>query len=147
MPSVTNLTRFSPDAGALSLAGKARAGPLDASQESFAGIMSRLSPRADGTHESPLERARKAAEDLVSITFVQPLLKQLRSMNMAAAPFAPTAAERQFQSMMDATLAQRMVHSSRWGVVDRVAQDLLKKARETVPSDPRTDARARAISE
>jgi Rod binding domain-containing protein len=70
------------------------------------------------------DKAREAAEEFVSVTFVQPLLKQLRESNHAAAPFAPTQGEKQFRSLADAEIARRIVKASRWGLVDRIASDI-----------------------
>lgn len=70
------------------------------------------------------DKAREAAEEFVSVTFVQPLLKQLRESNHAAAPFAPTQGEKQFRSLADAEIARRIVKASKWGLVDRIASDI-----------------------
>src|SRR5690606_33176977 len=69
--------------------------------------------------------AREAAEMLVSTTFVEPIFKQMRESDRTAAPFAPSEGEKQFRALLDTRLAQEMVKSARWGLVDRVAQDLL----------------------
>jgi Rod binding domain-containing protein len=84
-------------------------------------------------------KVREAAENFVSIALVQPVFKQLRSTNNTAAPFAPTKAEQQFQSMIDARLAQKMVKSSNWPLVDRLAQDMLKRSQGTQPIAPSGD--------
>ncbi|MBX3385927.1 MAG: hypothetical protein KF768_05100 [Phycisphaeraceae bacterium] len=93
----------------------------------FADLLGRSTrPVHDGrTDES---RAREAAEQFVAITFVQPLLKQLRETNSASPPFAPSQAERQFQSLADQATADRIVRSSRWPLVDRIAADLIKRS-------------------
>ena len=66
-------------------------------------------------------------EKFVAAAFVQPVFKQLRASSSAPPPFGPSKAERQFQSLIDAQVARRMVHKSNWPVVDRMAQDMLKK--------------------
>lgn len=68
--------------------------------------------------------ARQAAEQLVAITFVQPLLREARESNHAAAPFAPGAIEKQFAPLLDAQLSDRIVRASRWPLIDRVAHDM-----------------------
>jgi Rod binding domain-containing protein len=68
--------------------------------------------------------ARQAAEDLVAITLVQPILAQLRESNQAAAPFGPTDVERRFGHMWDAEIARRMVQSRGFGLVDAVARSV-----------------------
>ncbi len=87
------------------------------------------------------QRARSAAEQFVSVTFVQPLLKQLRETSNAAPPFAPSQAEKQFQSLADQALTDRIVSASDWPLVNRLTSDLLKRRahpspQTTAPSQP-----------
>lgn len=100
------------------------AGALAQGQRSFASVLS----RAGTAPQTPEQTAREAAEQLVAITFVQPLFKQLRSTSWAAGPFKPGPAEQQFRALLDADLSQRMVKSSSWGLVDRLARDMLKRS-------------------
>jgi Rod binding domain-containing protein len=94
-----------------------------ASSESFRSVLGRTDPNS----MSPEQRAREGAEQLVSVALVQPVFKQLREANEAAGPFAPGKSERTFRGMMDAQLSQHVVKSGHWGLVDRVAQMLLRK--------------------
>jgi Rod binding domain-containing protein len=100
-------------------------------QKAFTQIMGREVERMRGKPDPA--KTREAAENFVSIALVQPIFKQLRATNNAAAPFAPTKAEKQFQSMIDAQIAQKLVKSGNWPLVDRLAQDMLKKAMGTAP--------------
>lgn len=93
-------------------------------QRAFAGVLSRASSHPG--KQTPEQEARDGAEQFIAITFLQPLLKQLRETNNAAPPFAPSAAEKQMQGMMDAQLAQHIAKAERWPLVDRVAKDLLR---------------------
>jgi Rod binding domain-containing protein len=86
--------------------------------------MGRAQAAAGATDEA---RARDAAEQLVTQTFLSPLLKQLRESSDMAPPFAPSPAEKQFRALTDAELAQRIVHASRFPLVDVLARNLLKK--------------------
>lgn len=106
--------------------------PLTERQRSFAGVLSRAGA---GKPETPESKAREGAEQFVAISFLQPLLKQLRETNRAAAPFAPSSGEKQMQGLMDAELASRLAKAQRWPLVDRIAQDLLKKSAETPAPD------------
>jgi Rod binding domain-containing protein len=99
-------------------------------QQLFSQVISRATAKAD---ETPQHRARAAAEQLVATALVQPILKQMRESNNAAPPFAPNEAERTFRSFMDASLAQRMVSSQRWGLVDQLARRML--GRMGLPTD------------
>lgn len=99
-------------------------------QRSFLEAMGRhgvaAAPRAEsGSTESDADaKARRAAEQFVSTTFILPILKELRAQNRAAPPFGPTQAEKTLGPMMDAQLADRMVRSSQFALVDRVAAEL-----------------------
>lgn len=91
----------------------------------FQDILGRAEIKPD---ESPEIAARRSAEQFVAMTLVQPLLKQLRETSQAAPPFAPTQGEKQFQGVMDAELAQRIVGAANFPLVDRLAQDMLRRS-------------------
>lgn len=103
-------------------------------QRSFAealGDMRNANRFAAKEDSTPEDRAREAARQLVSTTLVEPILKQARENNRAAAPFAPTQAEKQFGSLLDHRLANDIVSAANFPIVDRLAQDLLRKGGET----------------
>ena len=118
----------------------ARAGRTAAAAESFRSVLGRTDPNS----MTPEQRAREGAEQLVGVALVQPVFKQLREANEAAEPFAPGKSERTFRGMMDAQLSQRLVHSGHWGLVDRVAQMLLRKQEQgqqpVLAAEPHTGA-------
>jgi Rod binding domain-containing protein len=131
----------------MNLSPSTTAGPALFGPESGPGFMPSIDPRLTERQEdfasiigrkqfigklTPEEQAREAAEDFVSISFVQPVLAQLRSTNTAAAPFTPTRGEQQFQSMADAQLARKIVRASQFPLVDRLARDLLRRG---IPAD------------
>jgi Rod binding domain-containing protein len=93
-------------------------------QSDFASVLGRAQHRPDEPVE---DLARRSAEQFVAMALVQPLLKQLRDNNNAAPPFAPSQGEKQFQSLMDAEVAQRMVRAAHFPLVDRLARDMLVK--------------------
>jgi Rod binding domain-containing protein len=68
--------------------------------------------------------ARTAAEQLVATAFIAPILARMRASVFAEAPFAPSAAERRFGPLLDQHLADRIVHASRFPLVDEVARRL-----------------------
>jgi hypothetical protein len=73
--------------------------------------------------------ARTAAEGLVTAALVQPIFKQLReSAGAAPPPFGPGPGERSFRGMLDTTMAQKLVTSQNWPLVDRLARDLLNRS-------------------
>lgn len=112
---------FTPEAKA-----STRLTSLTERQEAFAGVLS----RSRDAGKSDQQRAREAAEDFVAVAFVQPVLKQLRESDRSAAPFNQGPAEKQFRSMMDAAMAKQMVRASNFPLVERVAEQTLKSARE-----------------
>jgi len=91
--------------------------------------------------DSPQD-AQRAAEEFVSIAFIQPILKSLRESNDAAPPFAPTAAEKSFGPLLDAELAQRIVAHERYGLVDAVARQLLHKGQPATSTTAPIDTHA-----
>ncbi|MBX3379295.1 MAG: hypothetical protein KF805_04320 [Phycisphaeraceae bacterium] len=108
--------------------------PLDApskmpkaqDQLDFAEVLGKKTGRQLGVPDEA--KIRDAAESFVAVALVQPVFKQMRASNHAAAPFGPNKAEQQFQSLVDARVARHIVHKSNWPVVERVAQNMLKKA-------------------
>lgn len=91
-----------------------------ADQDLFASVLSRARQDQGATDEA--SKARIAAEDFVAQALVEPVLKQMREMSQAAAPFAPNQAEKAFRTMLDGAMAQRVVKSGNWTLVDRVAE-------------------------
>ncbi|MFK7882592.1 MAG: hypothetical protein AB8F26_00225 [Phycisphaerales bacterium] len=124
MSNAPRLTNLNPGGVVGSSFGKGLAG-----QRSFAEALGdeRNAKRFQaGEKLTPEQRARDAAEKLVSTTLIEPILKEVRANNRAAAPFAPTQAEKQFGSLLDHRLANDIVASSNFPIVDRLAQDLLR---------------------
>ena len=96
-------------------------------QRSFMDVIGRGGLSAPGSGAGSAEAdARDAAEQLVAITFVQPVLQQLRESDGAAPPFAPTQGERQFRALLDAELAREITSAAQFPLVDRLARDLLR---------------------
>lgn len=91
--------------------------------------------------DSP-DDARKAAEEFVAIAFVQPILKEVRESNQAAPPFGPTEAEKAFGPLLDAEIARQVVAKERYGLVDRVARQLLQSGGAAERALPEIDAHA-----
>ena len=104
-------------------------------QRDFAEFLS-TSERNGTRDKGPVTEAeaRKAAEELVSLTFVQPLLAQARQNSNAAEPFHQTEGEKQFGSLMDAQIALDVVRSSRW---DLVARSLMREPQQIAQTQPR----------
>lgn len=122
-------------------AGPVGRGALTESQRQFAGILGQIEqPRLLRPGEQNLDttpaagigteaQARAAAQQFVAISLVQPLLSQLRASNAASGVFAPSHGEKQFQAMHDAQIAERIVKASNFGIVDKLAEQLMKRIR------------------
>ena len=95
-------------------------------QRDFAELLNRELTRPGAGDRTPEERARSAAEDFVATSLVEPLLKSVREANEAPAPWGPSDVEKSFGSLMDADRARQIVRSSSFGIVDRLARDLLQ---------------------
>lgn len=118
-------------------AGVEAAGLLDR-QRSFTEVLSQRTS-ADGAKPAAAQ-AKETAQDFVAMAFVQPLLKQLRETNGAAAPFAPTKGEQQFRALMDAEIARKIVRASDWPLVNRLARNLLEHGQPDRAIDAGPDA-------
>ncbi len=110
-------------------------------QRSFAAVLGRsgvglLGARTRLAAATPADKAREAAEQLVAIGLIQPVLKEFREGNRASPPFAPSPGERQFRALLDAELAQRITRSARFPLVERLAHDLLKRSAGHGPQPP-----------
>jgi Rod binding domain-containing protein len=124
-----------PGSGRFILPGPARAADptvLTSHQSAFAAAMGKQLSSHPDADQTPEQRAREAAEQLVTQSFVLPLLKQMRETDHTAPPFAPSQAEKQFRALGDAGLAQQIVHAARFPLVDRLARDLLKRGGQDV---------------
>lgn len=86
-------------------------------------------PSGGVSFEKRLEAAREAAGELVATAFVKPVLSEMRASSMAAAPFKPGTWEKRFGPVIDGMVAQELVGSSGWGLVDRLAERFVGLAR------------------
>jgi Rod binding domain-containing protein len=88
------------------------------------------SARARGASAADAEQAAfdrqldEAATQFVAISFIQPILQQMRQSSIAEEPFAPGAGERRFAPLLDQHLADRIVGSSNFPIVDVVKRHL-----------------------
>ena len=76
--------------------------------------------------QTPQEKARMAAEGLVSTTFIEPILKQMRESNNTPPPFGPSRAEKQFASLLDTKLSDEIVKASNFPLIQRITDELLR---------------------
>jgi Rod binding domain-containing protein len=112
--------------GAMS-AGAAPAG------EGFAGILR-------GQCAADREAARTAAAQLVSSTFIVPMLAEMREGSFLAGPFAQGFAERQFQPLLDQQIADRVTSGANFPLVEAIV-DQLMGAEPKTPAPEGTNGR------
>ena len=74
------------------------------------------------------DKVREAAEEFVSMALVEPILAKMRSMNMAAEPFAPGAHEKAFAPFVDKAWSKNLVKAGGWDLVERVEQWMRQRA-------------------
>ncbi len=92
------------------------------------GDFSKSLATALGGGENRAERdPREAAEELVAITLIQPVLAKLRESEMGAEPFAPSDGEKRFGALYDAEIARRMVKSRSFPLVDALARQMRER--------------------
>ncbi|MEM8834736.1 MAG: hypothetical protein AAGD00_02840 [Planctomycetota bacterium] len=101
-------------------------------------VLARLVPPGaqaePGGFEAALDKARRGessedalradAERFIAGALVYPVLKQLRETNNAAAPFAPGEAEKSFGWMFDQYIADEIVSSQNFPLVDAVMRTI-----------------------
>lgn len=107
------------------LAGRSAA--LPDAREDFAAILG-IEERAPGRAKSAEQTARATAEAFVAKVFIEPVLAEARAANTQPPPFGPGQGEKQFAGLMDAQRAIDMVRGTRWPIVDRLTDDLLRRS-------------------
>lgn len=81
-----------------------------------------------GARESDAPSARESAEDLVAMTFVQPLLAQMRSDVFGGGPFSSGTVQDRLSPFADAAIARDIVKGSRLPIVDAIERTFNRAA-------------------
>ena len=82
--------------------------PLPDRQQSFAGVLAATrSPQSASTAQTT--DARQQAEELVAMTFIQPLLAELRKDVFGGGAFSAGTVQNQLSPIADAAIARNMV--------------------------------------
>ncbi len=68
---------------------------------------------------------REAASQLVSSTFIMPVLQSLRESPFVGPPFEPGFAEQRFQPLLDEQVADRITGAANFPLVDVIVDRLL----------------------
>lgn len=136
--NVNSIQPVMPVMPALLFAANARTGEvMRRAQRSFGSTLGAMTGKT-----GDLADTRKAAEEFVSIAFVEPVLRSLRESNHAPEPFAPTEAEKTFGPLLDAEISKQIVAHERYGLVDAVARQLLNAGVESAGAFREIDTNA-----
>lgn len=119
-PDISRTQSISPAAWELSSRDQQR----NDERNTFAATFNRA--KSD-TPKTPQQEAREAAEGLVSMAFLQPILKQMRESNNTAAPFGPGKGEQSMRTMLDQAWSDNIVKNGNWSLVNRVEQRMLDR--------------------
>jgi len=120
------------------LAADARMGSvMRRAQRSFGSTLGAMTGKAGDPADT-----RTAAQEFVSIAFVEPVLRSLRESNHAPAPFGPTEAEKNFGPLLDAEISKQIVAHEHYGLVDAVARQLLNAGAASAGASQEIDTNA-----
>jgi len=97
---------------------------------SFAGVLAQA--------EQDRAAVRESAAQLVSTTFILPVLESMHDSPFQQPPFAPGFAEKRFMPLLDQQLADRITSGANFPLVDVITERLMGRAQETpdAPSSP-----------
>jgi len=101
-----------------------RLGQFQASAQGFDSILTKASGATAEAGRTNKQKLRHACEQLVSDALVQPLLKQMRQSPFKVKMFHGGHAEQAFAQKLDTILADRIVHSANFPIVDSVYNNL-----------------------
>ena len=96
------------------------------SADAFSAVLT----RAAGGQQR--EVVREAAAQLVSSTFIMPVLQSMHDSPFLKPPFAPGYAEKRFQPLLDQYVADRLTSAARFPLID-VITDRIMGSEETTP--------------
>ncbi len=81
------------------------------------------------------EAVRQAAAQLVSSTFIMPVLRAMHDSPFLEPPFAPGYAEKRFQPLLDQQVADRLTTAARFPLIDVIVERLMGPARPSETPD------------
>lgn len=117
-------------------AGAAGAGPIgldeliQRAQERHAFAPPNRASAAPGDVDAELwSEAREKAGELVALSFIKPILGELRESSMGWGPFQPGTWEKRLGPVLDAEVAKDIVSSSNWPLIDDLASRFVGHAR------------------
>jgi len=88
--------------------------------------------------ENEEEAVRRAVEELVSRAVVQPMFQMMRNDPLKSDLIPKSSGEETFGTMLDAKLANRIVHRSNWPLIDSLTSSLLQHRMSQQPIESNT---------
>lgn len=93
-----------------------------------------------GDFAGAMQQAREAAVELVSSAFIVPILERLHESPFQVEPFAPNFAEKRFAPLLDEKIADRIVGSANFKLVDAIVERLGARVTAARPTQEAIDA-------
>ena len=115
--------------------------PVTTGPTSFEAIVAGRGNRAfnavlnKAAQDQDREAVRQAAAQLVSTTFIMPVLKAMHDSPFLEAPFAPGYAEKRFQPLLDQQVADRLTNAAQFPLIDIIVERLMGPHRPSETSD------------
>jgi len=96
------------------------------SRQPFSDLLKVADYATERTSDGAEKVVRDAVEQLVSTTFVQPILSNLRNDPFKSYLFHGGLAEDMFGSQLDTLMSERITHASRFPIVDAIYDNFMK---------------------
>lgn len=100
---------------------------MRAAQSSIPSFESFAMQFEEATRNGEKETLREAAEQLVSSSFILPILSMIRESSISEGPFAPGMAERRFGPLFDQHIADSITKASNFPLVDAIVDRYLPR--------------------
>ena len=85
------------------------------------------------TRQGKRETLQEAAEQLVSTSFILPVLSMIRESAMSEGPFAPGMAERRFGPLFDQHIADNITQAANFPLIDAIVDRYLPRTTSPAP--------------
>lgn len=106
---------------------------IRASQSSIPSFESFAMQFEDASRNGEKETLRDAAEQLVSSSFILPILSMIRESSNGEGPFAPGTAERRFGPLFDQHIADSITKAANFPLVDAIVDRYLPRTALSLP--------------
>ena len=104
------------------------AGPARGDREKFTELMRVSFDRQNGGSDAKEKQLKDAANQLVSVAFIKPMMAQMRESPFKNEMFHGGQGETVFQEHLDTVLADRVASRSRFSIADAIYRKIAKTA-------------------